>query len=34
MVDRNYEIATQCFSYLVLRRKLTNLIYDSMACWV
>ena len=34
MVDRNYTIATQCFSYLVLRRKLINLIYDSIACWV
>ena len=34
MVDRNYEIATKCFSYLVLRRKLINLIYDSIACWV
>ncbi len=34
MVARNYEIATKCFSYLVLRRKLINLIYDSIACWV
>jgi glycosyltransferase involved in cell wall biosynthesis len=34
MVDRNYEIATKCFSFLVLRRKLINLICDSMACWV
>ncbi|MDJ0876155.1 MAG: glycosyltransferase family 4 protein [Desulfobacterales bacterium] len=34
MVDRNYAIATRCFSYLVLRRKLINLIYDSIACWV
>jgi glycosyltransferase involved in cell wall biosynthesis len=34
MVDRNYAIATKCFSYLVLRRKLINLIYDSIACWV
>jgi glycosyltransferase involved in cell wall biosynthesis len=34
MVDRNYEIATKCFSFLVLRRKLINLIYDSIACWV
>ncbi len=34
MVERNYAIATKCFSYLVLRRKLINLIYDSIACWV
>ena len=34
MVTRNYAIATQCYSYRVLRRKLINLIYDSIACWV
>ncbi|MBL0712443.1 MAG: glycosyltransferase family 4 protein [Desulfosarcina sp.] len=34
MVARNYEIATKCFSYLVLRRKLVNLIFDCIACWV
>ena len=34
MVARNYAIATQCYSYRVLRRKLINLIYDSIACWV
>ncbi len=34
MVDRNYAIAAQCYSYRVLRRKLINLIYDSIACGV
>jgi len=32
MVEKNYEIATRCFSYSVLRQKLKNLIYDGIAC--
>ncbi|MFC1859351.1 glycosyltransferase [Thermodesulfobacteriota bacterium] len=32
MVEKNYEIATRFFSYAVLRRKLSNLIFDCMAC--
>lgn len=32
MVDTNYEIATHCYSYSVLRKKLRNLIYDGVTC--
>jgi glycosyltransferase involved in cell wall biosynthesis len=32
MVDKNYDIATRCYSYSVIRRKLRNLIYDAIAC--
>ena len=32
MVDKNYEIAARCYSYAVLRRKLKNLIFDSLSC--
>ena len=32
MVDRNYDIARQCYSYQVLQRKLGVLIQDSIAC--
>jgi mannosylglucosylglycerate synthase len=32
MVDKNYDIATRCYSYSVIRRKLKNLIYDAIAC--
>ncbi len=32
MVDKNYDIATRCYSYSVIKRKLRNLIYDSIAC--
>ncbi|MEJ2656018.1 MAG: glycosyltransferase family 4 protein [Desulfobacterales bacterium] len=32
MVDNNYDIATRCYSYSVLRRKLKSLIYDGIAC--
>jgi len=32
IVEKNYEIATRCFSYSVLRQKLKNLIYDGIAC--
>ena len=34
MVERNYEIARKCYSYQVLKRKLSGLIEDSIACWV
>ena len=34
MIERNYEIATKCYSYQVLKRKLGGLIEDSIACWV
>ena len=34
MIERNYEIATKCYSYRVLKRKLGGLIEDSIACWV
>ena len=34
MVARNYEIARRCYSYTVLKRKLSGLIEDSIACWV
>ncbi len=32
MVKTNYEIATRCYSYSVLRQKLKNLIYDCITC--
>lgn len=32
MVDTNYEIATHCYSYSVLRKKLRNLIHDGVSC--
>ena len=32
MVEKNYDIATRCYSYSVLRKKLKNLIYDRIAC--
>jgi glycosyltransferase involved in cell wall biosynthesis len=32
MVEKNYDIATRCYSYAVLRQKLKNLIYDGIAC--
>ncbi len=32
MVEKNYEIATSCFSYKVLRKKLKSLIFDCVAC--
>lgn len=32
MVETNYEIATRCYSYSVLRQKLRNLIHDGIAC--
>jgi glycosyltransferase involved in cell wall biosynthesis len=32
MVEKNYEIATHCFSYDVLRRKLRGLIFDALPC--
>ena len=32
MVEKNYEIATRCFSYKVLRKKLRSLIFDCVAC--
>ncbi|CAB5079170.1 Glycosyltransferase [Olavius algarvensis associated proteobacterium Delta 3] len=32
MIKKNYEIATTCFSYSVLRQKLRNLIFDTLAC--
>jgi len=32
MVEKNYEIATRCFSYKVLRKKLKALIFDCVAC--
>jgi glycosyltransferase involved in cell wall biosynthesis len=32
MVDKNYDIAKRCYSYSVIRRKLKNLIFDSITC--
>ena len=32
MVEKNYELATRCFSYKVLRKKLKGLIFDCVAC--
>jgi glycosyltransferase involved in cell wall biosynthesis len=32
IVDKNYEIATQCFSYAVLEKKLRNLLTDFTEC--
>jgi len=32
MVEHNYEIAKLYFSYSVLKRKLTSLIFDTLAC--
>ena len=32
MVETNYEIATRCYSYLVLRQKLQDLIFECVAC--
>ena len=32
MVEKNYDIATRCYSYAVLRQKLKSLIYDGIAC--
>ncbi|MCJ7538698.1 MAG: glycosyltransferase family 4 protein [Desulfobacterales bacterium] len=32
MVEKNYDIATRCYSYSVLRQKLKNLIHDGIAC--
>jgi len=32
MVEKNYQIATRCFSYKVLRKKLRSLIFDCVAC--
>jgi len=32
MVEKNYDIATCCYSYSVLRQKLKNLIHDGIAC--
>jgi glycosyltransferase involved in cell wall biosynthesis len=32
MVDNNYDIATRCYSYSILRQRLRNLISDSIAC--
>jgi len=32
MVDINYEIATRCYSYAVLRQKLKPLIFETIAC--
>jgi mannosylglucosylglycerate synthase len=32
MVEKNYQIATRCFSYKVLRKKLKALIFDCIAC--
>ena len=32
MVDRNYEIATRCYSYSVLEQKLCGLIFDCLSC--
>ena len=33
MVEQNYAIGTQCFSYGVLRQKLQGLIADCIGCW-
>jgi glycosyltransferase involved in cell wall biosynthesis len=32
MVEKNYDIASRCFSYRVLRNKLRTLIFDCIAC--
>jgi len=32
MIEKNYDIATRCYSYSVLKQKLKNLIYDGIAC--
>jgi glycosyltransferase involved in cell wall biosynthesis len=32
MVEKNYEIASRCYSYSVLEQKLKNLIFDSVGC--
>jgi len=32
MVDKNYEVASQCYSYVVLRRRLKNLLSDFCTC--
>ena len=32
MVEKNYKIATRCYSYSVLEQKLKNLIFDSISC--
>jgi len=32
MVDKNYEIASRCYSYSILEHKLKNLIFDCLAC--
>ena len=32
MVEKNYEIATRCFSYRVLKQKLKNLVSDCLTC--
>jgi len=32
MVEKNYEIATTCYSYRVLKQKLQNLVSDCLTC--
>jgi glycosyltransferase involved in cell wall biosynthesis len=32
MVEHNYQVASRCFSYRVLRQKLRPLIFDRLAC--
>jgi len=32
MVEKNYEIASRCYSYSVLEHKLKNLIFDCLSC--
>ncbi len=32
MVEKNYEIASRCYSYSVLRNKLKGLIFDCVSC--
>lgn len=32
MVEKNYEIATRCYSYRVLKQKLQNLVSDCLSC--
>jgi len=32
MVEKNYEIATRCYSYSVLKQKLTTLIHECLSC--
>ncbi|MGD8367258.1 MAG: glycosyltransferase family 4 protein [Desulfobacterales bacterium] len=32
MVEKNYEIATTCFSFAILRQKLRDLIFECLAC--